>query len=168
MSINKKLEIIQDFHDYIGKILAKGYMNDDSTLDNLIDIITLTDYKDEDNITLEESEIEVDVSDEEEESEEEKSDDDEEKSDEEEKTDEEEIKTETSEEEEDDESNEPVKKTSYLSLFSKKQPDPVYNTSIKIDDFITNKNKIDNVLLYKNNTSYVDRLSNYLQYITTY
>lgn len=157
MSINKKLEIIQDFHDYIGKILDKGYMNDDSTLNNLIDIITLTDYKDKNSSDEEDSEIEVDVSDEDEDEEKtEKSDDDEE-----------EEKTETSEEEE-DESNEPVKKISYQSLFSKKQPDTVYNTSVKIDDFITNKNKIDNVLLYKNNTSYVDRLNNYLQYITTY
>ena len=162
MSINKKLEIIQDFHDYIGKILAKGYMNDDCTLDNLIDIITKTDYNDksdEDNITLE---------DEEEDDEEEKTEEsEEEENEEEEKTEESEEEEKTVDSEEDDK-YEPVKKISYLSLFSKKQPDPVYNTSVKIDDFITNKSKVENVLLYKNNTSYVDRLSNYLQYITTY
>ena len=66
--IDQKLTTIKSFHTYLGNILDKGYMNDESSLDHIIKFLKQYKYQiNDDNNTEEESEKESEEDDDEDE-----------------------------------------------------------------------------------------------------
>ena len=164
MNINKKLDLIRQFHEYIGNILKRGYINPISSINQLIDIInenfphisnnqdinTLLEVSEEDEEDeLHQENAEVESADEDENEEEVES-------------------TEEKEESADEESAEDIDAVSISSNESISfNLTSIINTSSEKPSDILN-NDVSKILLYQKDSSHINHLYSYLKNIMNY
>ena len=175
-NIDAKLQTIQNYYNYLGSILSKGYNNDINELNNIIDKINEddvsitheTDSEDQNDISLltkqkyynykkkENSLFSLDSSEEEndvdEKSESEKSE---------------------SESEDDNESRVSLydnesRVSLYDRFFGKNTSNPSNENTDKVEIFCNKSIDIEKILLYKSTTEYIKKLKHYMKLIKNY
>jgi hypothetical protein len=189
---NKKLKIIKNFNKYLNRIL-KIKNNNEMILNILTDMINQTyrrintisaddtntnfrydedncsiEEEEEDNCSIEEEEEEDSVVEEEEEEDSVVEEEEEEDSVEEEDSNSSEEENSNSVEEEDSNSVDDMEDETESSTNEGISTSNIKINTVDVNDFLSNDTDISDVLLYKNNPSYLERVANYLQHITSY
>ena len=172
-NIDTKLQTIQNYYNYLGSILSRGYNNDITELNNIIKSInddmrpvtkqTYYNYKKKEN-----SLFSLDSSDEEKSSENNTDEEEEKDEDNYTKLEKSESESESESESDNDSSDNESRVSLYDKFFGKNTSNSSNENTDKVEIFCNKSIETEKILLYKSTTKYIKKLKQYIELIKNY